>query len=212
MELREHWDHVYATRSPIEVSWYQREPRVSLDLIARVAPRRDAAIVDVGGGASTLVDALLDRGYHDVTVLDIAAAALEAAGARLGARAGLARWVVADVLRHRFAPGSIDVWHDRAVFHFLTEAADRRAYVAQVARAVRPGGHVIVATFAEDGPDRCSGLTVCRYSPEALHAEFGAAFALEAKVFEDHVTPSGGHQRFQYCLCAVHDPVRAAAA
>lgn len=202
MNPRLHWDEIYSTGSVTEVSWYQTEARISLDLITRVTARLDCAIVDVGGGASTLVDGLLARGHRDVTVLDIAAGALDAARSRLAGLAGNVTWVVADVLCHPFARRSVDVWHDRAVFHFLTSLADRQAYVAQVARTVRPGGHVIVATFAADGPTRCSGLEVCRYSPEALNAEFGRSFALLAKVFEDHVTPAGRHQHFQYCLFA----------
>ncbi|HVC19751.1 MAG TPA: class I SAM-dependent methyltransferase [Vicinamibacterales bacterium] len=210
MDAKQHWEHVYSTKSATEVSWFQREARVSLDLITRAAGPA-AAILDAGGGTSTLVDGLLDRGYTGVTVLDIAAAALEAAQARLGSRAARVRWLAADLLRHPFARHGLDVWHDRAVFHFLTSAADRQAYVAQVARAVRPGGHVIVATFAADGPTKCSGLDVCRYSPGALHAEFGAAFELLGKVFEEHVTPAGHLQRFQYCLCAVRASASVAA-
>jgi ubiquinone/menaquinone biosynthesis C-methylase UbiE len=202
MDAKQHWDKVYSTKSVTEVSWYQREARISLELITRVAAGADRAIVDVGGGASTLVDGLLDRGYRDVTVLDVAAGSLDAARARLAGRAQGVGWVVANVLQYPFGPHTVDVWHDRAVFHFLTSPADRQTYVAQVARAVRPGGHVIVATFAADGPTRCSGLDVCRYNPEALHGEFGRSFELLAKVLEDHVTPSGQHQHFQYCLCA----------
>lgn len=201
MDAKQHWEQVYATKAATEVSWYQREAHVSLALIARVADS-ERAVVDVGGGASTLVDGLLERGYSDVTVLDISDKALDAARVRLGERGAGVRWVAADVLRHPFAPGSIDVWHDRAVFHFLTSAADRQAYVAQVTRAARPGGHVIVATFRADGPTKCSGLEVCRYSPEALRAEFGGEFELLAAEDEDHVTPTGYVQRFQYCLCS----------
>ena len=203
MNTQAHWDRVYATKSVTEVSWYQREPLVSLDLIERVAPVRSAAILDVGGGASTLVDALLARGYTNLSVLDIAAAALDAARKRLGAPAGVVTWRAADVLHHPFAPQSVDVWHDRAVFHFLTDAAERRAYVAQGTAAVRPGGHIIIATFAADGPTQCSGLDVCRYSPDTLCAEFGAGFDLVAQAFEEHITPSGGAQRFQYSVLAL---------
>jgi SAM-dependent methyltransferase len=199
---KEHWEALYRTRSITEVSWSQPEARVSLELVTRVAPRRDSIIFDVGGGASTLVDGLVGRGYRGVTVLDIAAAALDAARARLGEAAARVAWVSADVLQHPFPPHRIDVWHDRAVFHFLTSSADRRRYVQQAASAVRPEGHVIVATFAADGPARCSGLEVCRYGPEQLHDEFGAAFELLAHVREEHVTPSGARQWFQYCLCA----------
>jgi SAM-dependent methyltransferase len=149
MNPRPHWDRIYATKAADEVSWFQREPALSLELIERVAGP-DAAVVDVGGGASTLVDRLLDRGFGNVTVLDVSEAALQVSRARLGARAAQVRWVADDVRTHPFAPNSIDVWHDRAVFHFLTAEDDRRRYVEQVARGVRSGGHVIVATFAED--------------------------------------------------------------
>lgn len=205
-EKQRHWEQVYATKPATEVSWYQREPRVSLDLITAGGSSSDA-VIDVGGGASTLVDGLLARGYTRVSVLDFAGAAIEAARDRLCARAAEVTWVASDVLAHVFEPLSIDVWHDRAVFHFLTSAGDRRAYVEHVARAVKPGGRVIVATFAADGPTKCSGLDVCRYSPETLHAEFGARFRLQGRTFEDHVTPAGHLQRFQYCVCAVESAV-----
>ena len=196
-----HWQTVYETKAPDEVSWFQREPRLSQALIARVAPSLDARIVDVGGGASTLVDALVAAGYLNVTVLDLASAALNQARKRLGPDASRVTWSVSDVLDATFFPASIDVWHDRAVFHFLTRAEDRARYVSQVQRAVRPGGHVLVATFAEDGPSRCSGLDVARYSPTQLHSVFGAGFVLEASVRENHTTPSGNQQAFTYCLC-----------
>jgi len=209
-ERQAHWEQVYATKPATEVSWYQREPRVSLDLITAGGSSSDV-VIDVGGGASTLVDGLLERGYTRVTVLDIASTAIDAARDRLGARSAAATWIAGDVLSQMFEPHSIDVWHDRAVFHFLTLAGDRRAYVEQVARAVKPGGRVIVATFAADGPTKCSGLDVCRYSPETLHAEFGARFRLEGRAFEDHVTPAGHLQRFQYCVCAVESAVASVA-
>jgi SAM-dependent methyltransferase len=209
-EAQRHWDRVYATKAATEVSWYQREPLVSLDLIAQAGAPSDT-VIDVGGGASTLVDGLLGRGYTNLAVLDIASAALDAARARLGARAADVIWITDDVLRHPFPRHGIDVWHDRAVFHFLTAADDRRAYAEQVAHAVRPGGRVIVATFAADGPAKCSGLDVCRYSAEALHAEFGPRFQLRGQVLEDHVTPAGHRQRFQYCVCTVESAVASVA-
>jgi len=202
VNAQQHWNQVYERKSPEEVSWFQREPRVSLDLIVRGGSTSDV-IIDVGGGASTLVDHLLVGGYIAVTVLDISTVALDAARNRLRDSRRRVQWVAADVLTHSFTPHSVDVWHDRAVFHFLTSAADRGTYVDQVARAVRPGGKVVVATFAEDGPSKCSGLDVCRYSSDALHVEFGPRFELRGKVLEDHVTPTGIIQRFQYCLCTV---------
>lgn len=163
--------------------------------------RREAAILDVGGGASTLVDGLLDAGYHDLTVLDIAPTALHQARERLGVRADRVKWVEGDVLTASLLPASIDLWHDRAVFHFLTDAGDRAAYVDQVRRALRPGGFTIIATFAEDGPTRCSGLEVVRYSAEELHTSFGGEFRLVDTQPERHRTPSGVEQSFLYCLC-----------
>jgi len=159
----------------------------------------------VGGGASTLIDDLLDAGYHDLTVLDLSAAALAVARRRLGTRADTVRWVEADVLDASLPKTGYSVWHDRAAFHFLTAPADRARYVAQVRRAVRPGGFVLVATFADDGPTRCSGLEVARYCPEALHAEFGTPFLLMASEREEHITPAGVCQAFIYCLTRMAD-------
>lgn len=200
MDGKTHWDQVYRTTSPDRVSWYQAELELSLGLIRRAAPETSAAIIDVGGGASTLVDSLLGAGYHRVTVLDVSGVALAAAQARLGAAAAPVTWLEADVLETPFRAGGFDLWHDRAVFHFLTRPSDRRRYVAQVGRAVLPGGHVLVATFAPDGPSRCSGLNVARYSAEGLHAEFGAGFRLISSHREEHHTPSDRTQAFTYCL------------
>lgn len=200
-DAREHWQTVYREKSPDKVSWFQPELRVSHSLIARAAGSLDACIMDVGGGASTLVDTLLAAGYTNIAVLDWATSALESAQMRLGANAARARWLAGDVLTFAFPASSIDVWHDRAVFHFLTRPEDRARYIAQVKRAVRPGGHVLIATFAEDGPVRCSGLPVERYSASELHGVFGPGFILEASVREDHTTPTGAHQAFTYCLC-----------
>lgn len=202
MPAKEHWETIYTVKSPTEVSWYQREAEMSLRLIEQVAPGRTAAVIDVGGGASTLVDTLLDHGYERPTVLDIAASGLAHAQARLGARAGAVQWLCGDVLEAELPEHGFDVWHDRAVFHFLVAEDDRKRYVAQVARAVRPGGHVIMATFAEDGPKKCSGLEVMRYDAAGLHSEFGSQFELLSSAREEHHTPSGGSQAFQYCVCA----------
>lgn len=183
--------------------WYQPEATLSLSLIRRVEPDPHASIIDVGGGASTLVDGLVGSGYTAVTVLDLAPTALAVAQHRLGDSASLATWLVADVLESPLPRGGFRVWHDRAVFHFLTDLADRARYVAQVRRAVAPGGHVIVASFAPDGPTRCSGLEVVRYTPDAMHAEFGAGFRLLDSTREDHRTPTASTQPFVYCLCRV---------
>lgn len=203
MNRREHWQGIYRAKAATEVSWYQPEARLSLELIRRVAPDRDAPVIDVGGGASTLVDGLLSDGYRAVTVLDLAPAALERARSRLGDRAARAHWIAADVLEAPLAAEHYAVWHDRAVFHFLTSAGDRARYVAQARRVVWRGGYVIVASFGPDGPDRCSGLEVMRYTPEAMHAEFGSDFSLLDSVREEHRTPWGATQAFVYCLCRV---------
>ncbi len=201
MDPKAHWQHVYETRAVDAVSWFQPHAGRSLHLIRATGLPATASIIDVGGGASVLADDLLDCGYRAVTVLDISGAALAAAKTRLGARAGLITWIEADVTRAALPERAYDLWHDRAVFHFLTGEAERQAYVSAVRRSVKPGGWVIVATFAEDGPERCSGLPVRRYSPDALHAEFGAPFELVAHEREAHLTPSGAVQSFIYCLC-----------
>jgi len=201
MDRRAHWERVYAEKQPDQVSWYQAEARLSRDLITRVAPPPAPRIIDVGGGASRLVDDLLARGYAQVQVLDLSASALAAAHARIGRDGDRVHWMVGDVLSTEFAPASLDVWHDRAVFHFLTDAADRARYVEQVRQAVKADGLVLVATFAEDGPLKCSGLDVARYSPEALHHEFGEDFRVLESHREEHRTPWDAVQWFTYCLC-----------
>ncbi len=203
MSRVEHWEHVYQTKGPDQVSWFQAEASLSRQLIETVAPARSSSIIDIGAGASTLVDGLLEADYNSLTVLDLSSAALQLARERLGLRAAGVDWLAADVLDFAFPAQAFDVWHDRAVFHFLTVEADRRRYVRQVQHAVRPGGLVIVATFAEDGPMRCSGLEVARYSPTQLHAEFGAPFALLESHRESHTTPSGATQAFTYCVFRV---------
>jgi 2-polyprenyl-3-methyl-5-hydroxy-6-metoxy-1,4-benzoquinol methylase len=203
MDPRSHWQKVYSTKKPTEVSWYQRAALLSLSMIRRVAPDRSAAIIDVGGGASTLVDGLLADGYKSVTVLDVSGAALAEATARLASDAERVTWLETNVLEARLASSAYDVWHDRAVFHFLTEDADRQQYVEQVRASVRLGGYVMVATFAPDGPAKCSGLEVVRYSPQQLHSQFGADFQLLESAREQHHTPAGAIQPFIYCLCRV---------
>lgn len=200
-QAKTHWEAVYAQRAPDSVSWFQPHAEHSLELIARTGLAREAAIIDVGGGTSTLVDDLLARGYHDLTVLDLSAVALAAAQARLGDDARRVSWVEADITAVDLPRQRYDLWHDRAVFHFLTDAAQRHAYVERVLQSVKPGGHVIVATFAEDGPDRCSGLPVMRYGANTLHAEFGAPFELLEHSRETHHTPGGAAQQFVYCYC-----------
>ncbi len=203
MNTKEHWEQVYATKPATGVSWYQEHAGPSLRLIRFTGVPKSGRIIDVGGGASTLVDDLLNAGYGAISVLDVSRAALSAAQARLGDRASLVEWLEADITEVTLAEHAYDLWHDRAVFHFLTNAADRRAYVAQVLRAVKPGGYVIVATFADDGPTRCSGLPVMRYSPTALHGEFGSSFTLLKQEREEHRTPLGATQKFVFCCCRV---------
>ncbi len=197
------WDAIHQSKPSTGVSWYRAHLERSLECIERITPSRAAAILDVGGGASTLVDDLLDRGYLDVTVLDIAASAIEAVRRRLGPRATKVGWIVGDVTRQELAASRFDFWHDRAVFHFLTESADRRKYAAAARRAIKPGGHLLMATFGPSGPQRCSGMPVVRYSAAGLSAELGAGFALLESSGEIHRTPSGGEQEFTYCLFRV---------
>ena len=200
MDPRLHWEKVYREKNPTQVSWFQADARISRELIELASPDRSGAILDVGGGASTLVDGLLDGGYTQVTVLDISGAGLEIAQKRLGTVAARVTWIEADILRADLVPQSVDVWHDRAVFHFLTVAVDRARYIAQVRRVLRPGGHVLLATFAEDGPTRCSGLDVVRYSPAHLQREFGDDFHMVESRREEHRTPSNAIQLFTWCL------------
>lgn len=200
MDSREHWDQVYRSKGASGVSWYQQTADLSLRMLGGECGI-DSAIIDVGGGASTLVDGLIEAGYREITVLDLSRTALEVAQHRLGMLSQRVQWLEGNVLTAELKPSSYDVWHDRAVFHFLTTAQDRERYVAQVMRAVKPGGHVLVATFAEDGPERCSGLPVARYSADALHAEFGSEFRLIRTERQQHLTPWGATQNFTYCLC-----------
>ncbi len=201
MQDKSHWEHVYASKKPDAVSWYQQHAGNSLDLIQRTGIASDAAIIDVGGGASILIDDLLRLGYSDLTVLDLSSTALDVARKRLGELAGSVSWMEADITQVTLPSHRFDLWHDRAVFHFLTDRRDRARYLQAVKHAVRPGGFVIIATFAEDGPEQCSGLPVQRYSADTLHAEFGAAFELLGHASEDHHTPFGSVQKFVYCYC-----------
>lgn len=191
-----HWENVYTTKGENEVSWFQDNPAPSLDLIDLAQPTSETAIVDIGGGASRLVDSLVARGFCDVTVLDLSEAALNAARRRLGGDAKI-QWIVADVIKWR-PTRTYDIWHDRAAFHFLTEPADRAAYVGHLKEAVKPGGHVIIGTFALDGPERCSGLPVSRHDAASLAAEFGDGFTLVDSRRHEHTTPWGATQRFQF--------------
>jgi SAM-dependent methyltransferase len=195
-----HWEAVYGSKAPTELSWYQAQPTRSLELLHQLGVGPSTAIIDVGGGASTLADALLDQHLGTLTVLDISATALEHAKARLGPRHSAVVWIEADITHADLGEGAYDVWHDRAVFHFLTDAEDRRRYVDAAARALRHGGTALIATFSPHGPTRCSGLDVMRYDAELLAREFGSEFVLERSLDDVHHTPSGSAQAFTFTV------------
>jgi SAM-dependent methyltransferase len=199
MDPRAHWEQVYATKDPRQVSWFRPHLERSLELVRRAAPDRRASIVDVGAGASTLVDDLLRLGYANITVLEISQTALDALQARVGEAGATVKWICGDVTETVLPEASFDVWHDRAVFHFLTEAGQRRAYVEQVKRALKPGGSLIVSTFGPSGPERCSGLATMRYDASSIGSEFGDRFRLVESSLELHETPSGAEQQFLSC-------------
>jgi ubiquinone/menaquinone biosynthesis C-methylase UbiE len=201
MDPKSHWEAVYGSKAPDAVSWYAPHLDRSLSYVQQTGLPKSASIIDVGGGEATLVDDLVQVGYSDVTVLDISSKALDVSRDRLGERAGGVKWIAANVLDASFPAQSFDIWHDRAVFHFLTQDADRRAYVDQVVRAVRTGGFAIVGTFGPEGPLQCSGLPVSRYAAEQLHYEFGSRFTLVEKSVHMHTTPWGAQQQFVYCFC-----------
>lgn len=196
---KDHWETVYATKGENQVSWFQDDPTPSLELIERTHPGPDTEIIDIGCGASRLIDGLVERGFRRVTALDISAAALDLATLRLGRRASEVQWIAADVTEwhpsRRFA-----IWHDRAAFHFLVDETDRAAYIARLKEALVPGGYAIIATFAADGPDTCSGLPVHRYDAAGLATELGAEFTLVDSRPHDHLTPWNSSQRFQFSV------------
>jgi 2-polyprenyl-3-methyl-5-hydroxy-6-metoxy-1,4-benzoquinol methylase len=199
MDPHAHWDNVYSSKAEDAVSWFTRNPTLSMQLIRQVSPGTQGRIIDVGGGASVLVDKLLDDGFQSVAVLDISEAALNRSKQRLGERAGGVRWIVADVTAMEDA-GQFDVWHDRAVFHFLTEPGDQELYVQAARRTVPIGGHLIISTFALGGPQRCSGLNVCQYDAQSLAAVLGGDFTLLRERSETHLTPAGKTQAFIYAV------------
>jgi 2-polyprenyl-3-methyl-5-hydroxy-6-metoxy-1,4-benzoquinol methylase len=194
---QDHWEKVYTTKSESQVSWFQETPAPSLELIALVRAVRSSAIIDIGGGASRLVDSLVSQGYEDVTVLDLSTAALASARSRLGDKANQVTWIAADVTT--WEPSRpYDVWHDRAAFHFLTDQKDQTAYVDRLRSALRVGGYAIIGTFALDGPERCSGLMVSRYDANSLAATLGCGFELIDTRRHEHTTPWGVLQKFQF--------------
>jgi 2-polyprenyl-3-methyl-5-hydroxy-6-metoxy-1,4-benzoquinol methylase len=204
-EPKSHWEKVYISKQPSNVSWYQPHLRLSLELIKRSGVSLQDHIIDVGGGPSTLVDDLLNRGHRNITVLDVSARAIDLSKGRLGDDATHVEWIVDDVTHATLPKGRYRLWHDRAVFHFLTNSEDRRAYITQIHHALSPGGFVIISTFSVDGPRKCSGLEVCRYSAETLLAEFGNDFRLVASRSENHLTPSKATQAFIYCLFSLEE-------
>lgn len=205
MSREEHWDSIYEQKRPTDVGWYRPHLDLSLRLIDSAGLPSTAAILDVGGGASTLVDDLLDRGFTNVTVLDLSGRAIEQAKARLGPRAAGVQWIVGDVTEIELPAHYYDFWHDRAVFHFLNLEPARQRYVAAVRHALKTNGHIVVATFGPSAPERCSGLPVVRYSADGIHAEFGGAFSKVGSESESHHTPWGTEQEFVYCYCRMND-------
>jgi SAM-dependent methyltransferase len=203
MDAQAHWERIYSEKAPDQVSWYRPHLEASLALIEQYAPERSSSIIDVGGGESTLVDDLLVRGYENIAVLDISQTAIDANRKRLGRVSERVQWLVGDITRIKLESSAFDVWHDRAIFHFLSAPSQRAAYVRQVTHAVRRGGHVIVSTFGPEGPTKCSGLDVVRYDAESLHGEFGAQFHLLDRSVELHRTPFGTVQQFVYCCFRV---------
>ncbi len=197
-DRKTHWDNIHSNKRSTEVGWYQAEPKRSIELI-REFSTHDSRVIDVGGGQSFLVDRLLDLGYRNLTVLDVAQSAVDATRSRLKERADLVRWIVADVTQIAHLD-PVEVWHDRAVFHFLTEEADRRHYVNLLKRSLVPGGHAIIGTFAIGVPLRCSGLEICQYDTTTMSGELGEDFLLIRSFEEDHLTPAGKVQRFFFAV------------
>lgn len=197
---KNHWENVYKTKLPEQVSWFQSHLAKSLELIVESGIDKRDRIIDVGGGASTLVDDLLTKGYGNLAVLDISAAALHKSKERLGERADKITWIEADILKFDFQENSFDLWHDRAVFHFLTEPDERKKYIKALERALKPEGFFIIASFNLEGPSKCSGLDVMRYNPETLSQELGSDFLFLESMNEQHQTPSSAFQSFIYCI------------
>lgn len=199
MGSQSHWEQVYTTKSANETSWYQPHLHTSLDWISAAVPDHSSSIIDIGGGESTLVDDLLALGYSNVTVLDIAEAPIKKSQIRLGDASKQINWLVADITQATLPTRSYDLWHDRAVFHFLIEPEQRRAYVHQLISALKPGGHAVIATFGPDGPQKCSGLPTKRYDAQSLQRELGPNFQLSRSALIEHHTPFGTTQEFLYC-------------
>lgn len=211
MNRHQHWENIHAAKAPDQVSWYAPHLEVSLDLFHRIQLPRSASIIDIGSGQSTLADDLLARGYANLTLLDISHAALDANRKRLGNSAGSIHFLAADVTTASLPPARFDLWHDRAVFHFLTEPKDRAAYIARLTQSLKPGGHLILATFGPQGPTRCSGLDTLRYDAPTLQSELGNRFRLIQSSTHLHETPAGANQQFLYChfqLEPINEPTK----
>lgn len=204
MERRDHWETVYQSKAPETVSWYAPHLTTSLAWIEQTVTDKSSTVIDIGGGESTLVDDLIHHGYTRVSVLDIAQKALNVARARLGHQAANVAWYCADITQASLPQDYFDVWHDRAVFHFLTDAHARDRYIEQVMHSVKQGGHVMIATFGPEGPLQCSGLDVVRYDAQSLHQALGEPFELIQSKIELHQTPAGHTQQFVYCLFKRH--------
>lgn len=196
-DRKTHWQNIYKEKAPLDVSWYQKEPALSLDLIHRSGVPHDEPIIDVGGGASVLVDYLCKEDFTNLAVLDISANALNSARKRLGDSAEKIEWFEADITEF-IPPHQFSLWHDRAVFHFLTDKFDRKKYIKVLNQALRPGGHLIIAAFAIGGPEKCSGLDIVQYDAMKLLAELGEDFKLLKERNEVHITPAGKKQEFVY--------------
>jgi len=201
MDNHTHWQSIYNEKDVTQVSWFQEHADTSLRIIQQYENNKNATIIDIGAGASPLVDDLLEAGYAKIEVLDISSQALAIAQKRLGDKQQKVTWRSVDILKAKLPAQSYDVWHDRAVFHFLTNEADRTRYVEQVCHALKPNGKVIISTFGPDGPLKCSGLPIVRYDHDSLHSEFGSGFKLIEHGQEDHLTPDGSVQKFIYCFC-----------
>jgi SAM-dependent methyltransferase len=199
-ERKDHWDAIFGSKSSLELTWYQPHLALSLELIRSTGLDKDAHILDLGCGDSTLVDDLIQSGYTNLTLLDVSGLALERCQERLGQNATQVTWIEGDITQLDLHPAQYHLWHDRAVFHFLTDPVERGLYVLAARRALAPGGYLIIATFALDGPEKCSGLPVVRYTPDSLSSEFGSSFRLLQSRLEIHRTPWGGEQSFQYSL------------
>ena len=202
MNSQEHWQNVYQSKAATETSWFQSHLHTSLDWIAQAKPDRSASILDVGSGESTLVDDLLASGYRALTILDLAPQAIERSRQRLGDAAASVNWVAGDITHVPLPPAAYDLWHDRAVFHFLTEPGQRLDYMRQLTQSLKPDGHVIFATFGPEGPEKCSGLPTMRYDEQSISQQFGPGFRLVRNAIVAHTAPFETQQQFLYCHLA----------